>query len=113
MTHTLIDRGGRVFIQDLKPIAVPSSLSDLRGPSDGRIELPARVLWSGRSRVFDLSSSAQVRRAYRAVLNEGRIDDVSSLVNRDLLIEHWAKLMLANEVLQAWHERFPELRFDS
>ena len=48
--------------------------------------------------------------AYRAVLNEGTVEDLVRVLNRDVLIAVWPELLLPFRVLAMWESRFPELR---
>lgn len=57
---------GKVLYRDIIPYETPSSLSALRGPVAGVLELPITVHW-GPSRSFDLSDTGQRRMAYRAL----------------------------------------------
>ena len=48
--------------------------------------------------------------AYRAVLNEGTVEDLVRVLNRDVLVAVWPELLLPLRVLAMWESRFPELR---
>ncbi|MEW1914312.1 hypothetical protein AB0442_38895 [Kitasatospora sp. NPDC085895] len=89
---------------------LPSSLSDLRGPVDGRVELPIHVAWSGL-RSYDLADSRLRMSFYRQVLGEGQQADVVALLNRGLLISQWPVLrnLVSRHVRQVWEDTFPEL----
>lgn len=101
-------REGRVFYRDIKPYDAPSTLAELGGPREGRVELPIAVYW-GPPYVFDLASKSDVVEMYEATLQEGRVEDQVRLLNRDLLVSVWARLMLPMRVRGLWEQRFPEL----
>jgi hypothetical protein len=98
----------RVFYRDIKPYDAPERLDQLRGPRRGRLDLPLNVYW-GPKPIVDLDTVGGAVKAYQAVLNEGRVVDQIELLNRDLLIEIWPKLMLPDRVRVHWENRFPEL----
>lgn len=95
---------------DLKPYAFPDALDDLHGPDTGTIELPITILWSPGSKRISLDKPSGRRRAYRAILSEGCIEDICRFVNRDILINLWPDLALPVQVAKGWEARFPELR---
>jgi len=64
------------------------SLTRLRGPADGMLELPITVQW-GPLRIFDLSDTGQRRMAYRAVVRDGTPEVQETLLNRTLLLQEW------------------------
>jgi hypothetical protein len=101
--------GDRVFFRDLKPYAVVDSLDQLLGPAGGTIRLPHWVLWIP-GREIDLDEPGGVGVAYRAVLSEGSVDDIVTVVNRDRLIRVWGSLLLPRRVRDLWESRFAELR---
>ncbi|MFH9970288.1 hypothetical protein ACH4PR_55600 [Streptomyces mirabilis] len=90
---------------------LPDSLGELRGPAEGVVEPPATVVWSGL-RVFDLANERQRMSLYRTVLAEGMRDDLSALLNRDILVRSWPTLrtLVSTTVRGVWEDRFPELR---
>jgi hypothetical protein len=98
----------RVFYRDIKPYEAPGSLSELRGPRVGIMVLPINVYWGPESAV-NLDSEGGVVKAYQATLSEGRVIDQEALLNRDLLIEIWPRLLLPMRVRALWEERFSEL----
>ncbi|MFD6180635.1 hypothetical protein [Streptomyces goshikiensis] len=89
---------------------LPASLGDLAGPSRGVVELPLHVAWSGL-RAYDLDRPRQRMSLYRTVLAEGQRDDLTALLDRDLLTEQWPVLrtLVSRHVRQVWEERFPQL----
>lgn len=98
----------RVLYQDLVPYDVPSSLSALRGPAAGALELPITVHWGPR-RVFDLSRPGLLRAAYRAIVREGSSADQEALLNAGVLRRVWGELLLPERCRLLWEESFPEL----
>ena len=90
---------------------VAVSLADLRGPSEGTVELPLRLFWSSPDRTFDLSVPYMLRSMYETVLVEAsRPEDLSTYLDGDTLIALWPDLHLPKGVRQAWEERHQVLR---
>ena len=85
-------------------MAVPVSLSDLRGPRTGRVQLPLQVYSSGQgpSRVFDLADDAERREVYEMVLTEGELQDVIDYLHPEELRRVWLNLWLPDHVRTAW-----------
>lgn len=98
----------RVLFRDVIPYEVPSSLSALRGPEDGMLEVPITVHW-GPSRVFDLDEAGQRRMVYQALVREGTSQVQEALLNETLLRQEWDGLILPERCRTLWEERFPEL----
>ena len=109
-SRAAVEDGGRVFFRDVKPYAIVDRLDQLRGPAQGAVELSHSVLWAPGGGVVDLDRPGTLRMAYRAVLNEGTIEDLEQVLNRDVLIAVWPELLLPLRVLAMWESRFPELR---
>jgi hypothetical protein len=97
-------RPGRVAL-------VSRTLTELRGPTGGRIELPHRMVWqSVRLRRFDLDDPYQRCRVYEIVLREAvRSAELRSLLNGDLLRRVWPDLYLPRGVRTAWEDQHREL----
>ena len=68
------------------------------------------VLWASGGGLVDLDRPGALRMAYRAVLNEGTVEDLVQVLNRDVLIAVWPELLLPLRVMSMWESRFPELR---
>ena len=100
----------RVYFRDVKPYAIVDRLDQLRGPAGGTVELSHSVLWAPGGGLVDLDRPGPLRMAYRAVLNEGTVEDLVRVLNRDVLIAVWPDLLLPLRVLAMWESRFPELR---
>lgn len=49
---------------------------------------------------------------YRTVLAEGQRDDLSGLLNRELLLSQWSLLrnLISRNIRDVWESAFPELR---
>ncbi|HEV2371858.1 MAG TPA: hypothetical protein VGS19_06790 [Streptosporangiaceae bacterium] len=90
---------------------LPSSLGELMGPAHGVVELPAHVAWSGLT-AYDLDGARSCMTLYRTVLAEGLRDDLSSLLNQDLLLSQWPILrnLISRNIRDVWESAFPELR---
>jgi hypothetical protein len=96
--------------RQLRPVVVPESLDDLRGPASGAVELPVRLCWSG-SRRFDLADLNQAADMYEAVLDVATaVDDLAGYLNPDLLVQVWPVLGLTRVKQATWEDRFPVLR---
>ncbi|HSR82586.1 MAG TPA: hypothetical protein VLM11_00210 [Streptosporangiaceae bacterium] len=90
---------------------VVTDLASLRGPVRGTVELPLRLSWSSTDRSFDLDQPSMREWLYQPVLREAsRPDDLTGLLNQDLLISMWPDLRLPAGVRQAWEEIHPVLR---
>lgn len=90
---------------------VAGDLADLRGPVSGAVVLPLRLFWSLPGYRFDLGDPDMRLWLYQTVLREAaRQEDLSSFLDRGLLIELWPELYLPRGVRRAWEDRFPELR---
>jgi hypothetical protein len=99
----------RVQYRDTVPYETPTSLSALRGPDTGALDLPTAVFW-GPSHRFDLAETGQRRMAYRALVREGTPVIQEALLNKTLLLREWPNLILPSRCQALWEERFPELR---
>lgn len=104
---------GRVYLRDVKPYAIVDNLDQLRGPVSGTVELSHSVLWAPGGPDVDLDEPGGIGLAYRAVLNEGIVEDLEQILNRDRLVDVWPDLMLGRRVREMWESRFPELRASS
>ncbi|WP_329282431.1 hypothetical protein [Streptomyces sp. NBC_01451] len=89
---------------------LPESLDELRGPTDGVVELPLHVAWSGMT-AYDMGNPRQRMGLYRTVLHEGLHDDLPRFLNRDLLLQMWPVLrtLVGRTVRTVWEDAFPEL----
>jgi hypothetical protein len=77
----------------------------------GTVELPLWLYWSGASPVLDLDKPFMRRWLYEIVLREAlRPEDLTSYLDRDMLIALWPDLYLPKGVRQAWEEHDPVLR---
>ncbi|MEU8773513.1 hypothetical protein [Streptomyces sp. NPDC048606] len=89
---------------------LPASLAELAGPTAGPVTLPPHVAWSGL-RTYDLDRPRQRMSLYRTVLAEGLRDDLTTLLDRRLLIAQWPVLrtLVSRHVRQVWEDAFPQL----
>jgi hypothetical protein len=91
------------------PYVVPDSLDQLTGPRTGMVEIPVSVGW-GPQRVYDLGNPVDRQYLYQTVLSEAStLDQLTRLVNKDLLIELWPQLHLPRYCVRRWHTAFPQL----
>lgn len=90
---------------------VAASLADLRGPTEGPVELPIWLFWSSPGHVFDLGDPDMRRWLYQTVLREaGCQEDLAAYLDGDTLIALWPSLYLPKGVRQAWEDKHPALR---
>ena len=90
---------------------VISDLADLRGPTEGVVELPLRLFWSAPDRTFDLADPAARRSMYEKVLREAaREDELIIYLAGDILAAVWPDLFLPKDVRRAWEDAHPALR---
>ncbi|MER6911326.1 hypothetical protein ABT354_06610 [Streptomyces sp. NPDC000594] len=89
---------------------MPGSLEELAGPTDGTVDLPLHVVWSGR-RSYGLEQPRSRMGLYRTVLAEGQRQDLIAFLNRDLLIAQWPVLrtLISRPIRDVWEAAFPEL----
>jgi hypothetical protein len=99
--------GQRIFVRDTVPYAVPESLEELQGPDHGIVELPVSVHWGPKSTFRVDSPEALAHYAY--VLNAGTIDDLRTILNRTVLEQSWAALLLPARCRRLWEAKFPQL----
>lgn len=91
----------RVHTAWTRPFALPASMSELRGPASGLLELPHHVYW-GPERIVDLDSPAGVGKAYEATIREGLREDLRCLLNAARLRSVWDDLVLPIRIRTAW-----------
>lgn len=97
--------------RQLRPVIVPASLDELRGPASGVEELPVRLYWSAGPRQFDLADPDQVTAMCEAVIDAAAtIDDIARYLNAHLLVRAWPALGMNRAKRDAWESRFPVLR---
>lgn len=94
-----------------RAVLVASSLTELRGPVHGVVELPLRLFWSAQDRSFDLDRPSMLRALYETVLQEAsRPEDLTSYLNGDVLPRVWTELFLPKGVRRAWEDQHQALR---
>lgn len=98
----------KVLYKDIVPYDTPSSLSALRGPTSGVIELPMLVHW-GPQRRYELGNPHDVEGAYQALVREGTTEVQEQLLNELLLRRVWSELTLPERCRSTWEDRFPDL----
>ncbi|MGN9793372.1 hypothetical protein ACTMTU_20045 [Streptomyces sp. OZ13] len=89
---------------------LPEALDELHGPTQGVVELPLHMAWSGMTS-YDMSKPRQRTGLYRTVLHEGLRDDLPQYLNRDLLLQMWPVLrtLVGRTVRAVWEDAFPQL----
>jgi hypothetical protein len=110
-TERVIAERSAYFARPGRRAIVILDLADLRGPVQGRVELPLRLFWSSPGHQFDLASSEMLRWLYQTVLREAsRPEDLTSYLDQETLVALWPRLHLPRGVRQAWEDRHPVLR---
>ena len=89
---------------------LPESLDMLCGPTQGVVELPLHIAWSGMAS-YDMSNPRQRMGLYRTVLHEGLQDDLPLYLNQGLLLQLWPVLrtLVGRTVRAVWEDAFPQL----
>ncbi|MEV0011061.1 hypothetical protein AB0M10_28895 [Streptomyces sp. NPDC051840] len=89
---------------------LPESLDELHGPSQGVVDLPLHMAWSGMTS-YDLGKPRQRMGLYRTVLHEGLRDDLPRYLDQDLLLQLWPVLrgLVGRSVRAVWEDAFPQL----
>ena len=89
---------------------LPESLDELHGPTQGVVELPLHLAWSGMTS-YDLGKPRQRMGLYRTVLHEGLHDDLPRYLNQGLLLQLWPVLrtLVGLSVRTVWEDAFPQL----
>ncbi|MET9659069.1 hypothetical protein [Streptomyces sp. NPDC006510] len=87
---------------------LPQSLDELHDPTQGVVELPLHMAWSGLTS-YDMSKPRQRMGLYRTVLHEGLRDDLPHYLNRDPLLQMWPLLrtLVGRTVRVVWEGAFP------
>jgi hypothetical protein len=90
---------------------VAASLADLRGPTEGTVELPLWLFWSLPRHTFELGDRDMRLWLYQTVLREAsRPEDLVTYLDGDTLITLWPDLYLPKGVRHAWEDQHPVLR---
>jgi hypothetical protein len=89
---------------------LPESLDQLRGPTQGVVDLPLHIAWSGMTS-YDMGKPRQRMGLYRTVLHEGLRDDLPHYLNQDLLLQMWPVLrtLVGRTVRTVWEDAFSQL----
>ncbi len=106
-TNTSSNPDERIRYADVKPISIVDSLDDLKGPVSGEIKLPLSIYWGPGDGVFSLDEPGDLLSIYQAVLSEGKLEDLSKFLNKDILIEMWPDLSLPIRVAKMWQAKYP------
>jgi hypothetical protein len=101
--------GGHRSYGDRKPYVVAESLDDLRGPTEGTVNLPQHLDWSGNAS-YNLDKPTRLASMYRTVLNEASsVEDLRAWIDGQTLARLWPTLWLPPQVRRLWESRIPEL----
>nr|WP_254407512.1 hypothetical protein [Streptomyces sp. GMY02] len=84
---------------------LPESLDELRSPTQGVVELPLYMAWSGMT-LYYMAKPHQRMGLYRTVLH----DDLPHYLNQDLLLQMWPVLRtpVGRTVRTVWENTFPQ-----
>lgn len=89
--------------------AVPESLEDLGGPTEGAVRLPRHLDW-GPVYAYELTDAADVAVMYERVIREAQSpEDLQTYLDGSTLRRLWGQLVLPAPVRVLWEGRFPEL----
>lgn len=89
--------------------AVPESLEELDGPTEGVVRLPRSLDW-GPAYEYVLADGADLAVMYERVLREARSsEDLRAFLDGGTLWRLWGRLVLPAPVRVVWERRFPEL----
>lgn len=90
--------------------AVADDLEQLKGPTDGEIQLPNRLDW-GPPRRYCLRVDKDVHLYYERVLREATsLADLKTYLNGSVLRHLWRSLVLPPRLRDSWESRFPTLQ---
>jgi len=89
---------------------LPKSLDELRGPTQGIVNLLLHMAWS-RMTSYDMDKPRQRMGLYRTVLHDGLHDDLPRYLNQDLLLQMWPVLrtLVGRTVRTVWEDAFSPL----
>lgn len=94
-----------------KPFIVPDTLEELRGPVTGLFTIPKRLYWPRPQPVtVDLSQDGEKTVLYSAVMTEGTLADLRTMVNAEELVRLWDRIGLSPLIMQAWENKLPRLQ---
>ena len=92
-----------------KPYAVPISLAELTGPTEGVVRLPRHIDW-GPDYGYELADSADLAVMYERVIRESRTaEDLAAFLDAATLRRLWPSLIIPAPARMVWEARFPEL----
>ena len=99
------------FARPARRAIVILDLADLRGPTEGEVELPLWLFWSSPGHAFDLGDSDMRLWLYQTVLREASSPaDLTTYLDADMLIAVWPRLYLPKGLRQAWEDQHPALQ---
>jgi hypothetical protein len=92
------------------PWGIPESLSDLHGPTEGTVQLPLHLCWSGEPE-FDVGQLTSRLLMYQILITEADRADLENYMTAAHLLSVWPRLrrLLGSRYRDPWEERFPEL----
>ena len=94
---------------EAKPYALPTSLSELTGPTSGTVVLPRHIDW-GPAYVYDLADVSDTAVMYERVIREAQdADDLAAFLDATTLLRLWPRLIIPQPARQQWEARFIEL----
>lgn len=90
------------------PYEKPSSLDDLRGPTEGIVTVSPRIS-SAPQRTFNLADPGMRRWLYEQTVRDGLAREQVAILNRAWLLNLWSELNLPARCRAEWELAFPEL----
>jgi hypothetical protein len=94
---------------EAKPYALPTSLSELTGPTSGAVVLPRHIDW-GPAYVYDLADESDIAVMYERVIREAQdANDLAAFLDAKTLLRLWRRLIIPQPARRQWEARFDEL----
>lgn len=87
---------------------IPETLASLKGTKEIFVNLPKSVYWA-EPVAFDLSDKADLRYAYKLIVDNAKSISDFSIVSYSALKAMWATLRVADKTRAAWEAKYPEL----
>lgn len=88
---------------------MPETLTELTGPTNGRVTLPPHLDWSEQG-TYNLDAPAELGLMYERVIREAMdVADLRHFLDGDTLRRVWHRLFLPRQLRNRWEARFPGL----
>lgn len=94
-----------------RPIVIPESLDELRGPASGLMEIPISVMWASQQLyVLDAGDDEACADVYSEALGTATLEELRMIINKNTLLRVWPKMTGDRMTRTMWEGRFSELR---